>query len=533
MPLPASGTPWPPVELKVITPKLAEWAAWWSGDPDALEDTYRGGRGAYRARPSQYAGGIIGAVSRFWWGRPILDSGAQSPRKLHIPIAADLCQASADLIYGEAPTFTVDDEATQVRLAELVDDGLLQVLAEGAEQGAALSGHYLRVTWDDTVSPDKPFLTVVDADAVLPEFRWGRLVGATVWHVVRRDGQQVWRHLERHELSPLGTGIVRHGLYVGTESDLGHVVPLTDDPSLAGLAPQVVEDTIDTLSPGLAIVYIPNQRPQRNRSWRGDPIGCNLGRSDLDEVEGLMDALDEAYNSWMRDIRLGKARLLVAASALDDLGPGKGAAFDTDREIFAPLNSPPTATRDATTIAQAEQFKIRHEEHRATCLDLLERILSTAGYSPATFGLGADGVAVTATEVRARQARSFATRDRKLRILRPALAQIVHKLLLVDADVFGAKITPSRPQVEFPDGVQESMLTLAQTAQALRAAEAASTGVLVRMLHPEWDDEQADAEVAAIAAEQAAATPPALPDPTSPTLIAGAVDNGAPTPTTA
>jgi len=527
MPLPANGTPWPPKTLTTVSALQAEHAAWWTGDVAGLERTYQAG--TYTARPSQYAGGVVGAVSRFWWGRPALDGGAQSPRKLHVPIAADLAQASADLIYSEAPSFTVDDEKTQARLAELVDDGLLQVLAEGAEEGAALGGHYLQVAWDVTLDPDKPFVARVSADAALPEFRWGRLVAVTFWHIIRSEGQQVWRHVERHETDN-GIGVIRHGLYRGTASDLGIRVPLTEDPSTNGLVSDALidGDTISTQSPGLAAVYVPNQRPSRR--LRNDAVGAALGRSDLEGIEGLMDALDETFSSWMRDIRLGKARLLVGSGALDDLGPGKGAGFDTDREVFTALNTPPSSALNAASIAQAEQFAIRHEEHRATCMALLERILSTAGYSPATFGMDdSAGAAQTATEVKARQQRSFLTRDRKLRALRPALSDLTHKLLHVDAAIFRSGVKPQRPQVEFPDGVQESLLSLAQTAQALRTAEAASTEVLVEMLHPEWDEQQRAEEVARIVAEREAAKPEPLPDPTDPTLIAGAVDNADPT----
>ena len=51
MPLPANGTPWPPKELAPITIKLAEWAAWWTGDPEGLERTY--------------SPGVFGAATRF------------------------------------------------------------------------------------------------------------------------------------------------------------------------------------------------------------------------------------------------------------------------------------------------------------------------------------------------------------------------------------------------------------------------------------------------------------------------------------
>lgn len=507
MPLPAANTDWPPTELQNITPALSAWDAWWVGDVDALEATYISGS---RVRVGQLSGGVVGAVSRFFWGRPNADA-TQPRRKLHIPIATDLCQASSDLLWSEAPTITVEDEATQERLDELVDDGALQVLAEGAEVGAALGGHFLRVTWDDKVAPDGPFITTVHADAALPVFRWGRLVAVTFWSVLKRADGEVWRHLEHHSLDAAGVGIIEHALFRGRGDNLGNVVPLTDLQATAGLVTDERPDgTVTTASPGLAVVYVPNQRPQRR--FRKDPLGQHLGRSDLDGVEGLMDALDEVYTSWMRDIRLAKARIMVAQSMLQDNGPGQGVGFDLDQEVFSPLNVLPP--RDASGLPiEAQQFEIRHEEHRATAMALIEQILRTSGYSPATFGIGSEGVAVTATEVKARQQRSFLTRDRKLRAVRPALSELLEKLLAVDAAIFGSRVQVERPSVEFPDGVQESLLSLAQTAQALSNAEAASTAVRVQMLHPEWDEQQVADEVALIRAESG--LPPLL-DPTDP-----------------
>lgn len=518
MPLPGNGAPWPPKTLEPIHARMHELATWWAGDTDALEATYA--RTANAVRPSQLAGGVVGAVARFWWGRPT-PTGGQASRKLHIPIAADLCQASADLLFAETPSVTVDNVAVNTRLAALFDDRAVGVLASAAEAGAALGDWYVAVAWDKTIDPDKPFLVAVDADAVAPEFRFGRLVAATVWHVVRQDGQQVWRHLERHELDADGNGLILHGLYLGSSTSLGMAVPLTEDPATAGLQVDAEGAVVGPRTPGLGIVHVPNQTPQRE--WRNHATGRHLGRSDLDQLPPLMDALDEAWSSWMRDIRLGKARLLVPESALTDLGPGQGAGFDTDREIFTPLNTPPSSVASSQAMAQASQFQIRFAEHAATCHELLATILRTAGYSPGTFGQDEGGrtVAVTATEIRARQQRSFSTRDRKIRNTKGPLAELLLKLLHVDRAVFGTSITPELPDVDFPDGIQEPMLTLAQTATALRSAEAASTRIIVGLVHPDWDEPQIDAEVAAIEAERDAAKPDPLPDPTSPTIVPG------------
>lgn len=510
MPLPQKDIAWPPAQLDIILPKLSEWSAWWAGDTDALRTAYQGATGAPRTRPSQHAGGIVGATARMFWGRPQAD--LRNPRhQLHVPIASDLCQGSADLLFAEQPQITTADEKDttgQARLEDLLDDHAWQTLAEGAEVGAALGGVYHRITVDSDLSP-APFITTVHADAAWPEFRYGRLVAVTFWHVVGQNGQTVLRHLERHELDTQGDGVVMHALYQGTTGRLGSPIPLDEHPATAGI--KVDAEQIATAfprTPGLAAVYVPNQRP--NRSWRTHPLGHNLGRSDIDGVEGLMDALDETYTSWMRDIRLGRARIFVAESALDDHGHGKGSSFDADREVFSTLNMLPSREASGMPI-EAQQFKIRYEEHARTADELAARILQTAGYSAQTFGEGADGRAVTATEVRQKERRSFLTRDRKVRIYRPTLATLVGKLATVDRFINPVKGAPVGPlKVEFPDGVVESSLQLATTGQMLRAAEAASTKTLVQMVHPEWDSEQVDAEVALIQAET---NRPVLDDP--------------------
>lgn len=527
MPLPANGTVWPPVQMRRITPHLRAWDAWFSGDPIKLAEHY--GFAAFvppgypAPRPTQYYGGVVGALARFFWGQPV---NGQQLSKSHIPIAADICQASADLLYAEPPVFTVTDAtgtATQDRLDALTDDTLHGVIGEGAEIGAALGGHYLQVSWDRSVVADKPFLTCVHADAALPEFRYGRLTAVTFWTTVKYEGQEVWRHLTRHELDANGTGIILHGLYKGGIADLGRAVPLTEADATAPLArPGVLSDgnQISTLTPGLGCVYIPSQRPQRR--WRNDPIGANLGRSVLDGIEHMMDELDEIHSSWMRDIRLGKARVFVARDLLENHGAGQGASWDSDQEIYAPLNvapgslNPNGSSGTANGYLMAQQFAIRTADFAAAAQAKTLDIIRGAGFSPQTFGIpdtSGRQPAMTATEIQARQDRSYMSRDRQILLVRPQLSAILTKLLAVDKAVFNtAGSDPTPVDVAFPDGVQDSPSTVAQTVSALAAARAASTETLVQMVHPDWDDTRVATEVARIHAEDAAAAP-ALPDP--------------------
>jgi A118 family predicted phage portal protein len=385
---------------------------------------------------------------------------------------------------------------------------------------------YLRVTWDAANRPDAPFITHVDADQAIPEFSWGTLTAVTFWQVVAREGKFVYRHLERHEKDANGEGIILHGLYQGTDDELGHPVPLTDQPATAPLAGLVdAFGIISSQSTGLCVVYVPNQTP--NRRWRTHPLGRNLGRSDLDGVEQMMDALDEVYTSWMRDVRLGKARLMIAKQLLSNVGTGNGSAFNAEQEAYASMNMLGGQDMKLADQIQQVQFNIRVQEHKDTASQLVMNILQMAGYSAETFGVydGGGGIK-TATEIEAKQQRSLLTRDRKWRLWRPAIQNILIKLAAVDRDIFQGNLVPDGEDIDvtIADGVQESQLSIAQTVQALRAANAASDEVLVGMVHPDWDEDQIQAEVALIKAQQ-----PAMPDPTMfGTQPVGADDGGNP-----
>lgn len=498
MPLPANGTAWPPKQLATVAPKIAEWAAWWSGDPDALSAAYGASGAGQRTlnRPSQLSGGLVGKVARWFWGQPT--PAGQQRTKLHIPLAADLATGSADLLFSEAPVIATDDaeKAKRERL-DLLLEGMRweSLLPEAAEVGAALTGVFLRVCWDTSVSP-LPFLTQVHPDAALPEFRFGRLSAVTFWHVVKTENATVWRHLERHE-----KGRILHGLYEGTASTLGRLVPLAESPVTAGID---VDDEggIDTGSDLLTAVYIPNVRPTRR--WRDDPIGANLGRSDFDGLEGEFDAIDETVTSWMRDVRLAKARLIVDQTALSSNGPGQGASFDIDQEVFVPLS---LMGGDDEAPITPQQFAIRAAEHEATLQWLMSSAVRSAGYSLQTFGLGEDGAAVTATEVASRDRRSMTTREKKTRYWTPELVHILTALMAVDAAKFSGPGPLESLRVTFPPSVQPTQIELAQTAQALKAAQAASTKTLVQMTQPDLTPTEVDEEVDRILAENAIEVP--------------------------
>lgn len=422
-----------------------------------------------------------------------------------MPIAGDIAQTSASLLFARPPELRTTLEpgpaatANQAWLDELIDDGFHARLLEAAEMCSALGAVYLRIVWDTSVS-DKPWIQPVPVDMAVPAWSYDKLRSVTFWQVLADDGADVVRHLEMHV--PQGNQIM-HAVYQGDQSDLGEIMPLGDFPATAKLAGELQGNTLelpDLPFDASTVVYVPNVRP--NRIWRDlGPQAWPLGRSDYAGIEALMDNLDEAYSSWMRDLQLAKSRLIVPPEYLDNIGRGKGSVFEPDRQVFVELNMLHDDGSGKPSIT-ANQFAIRWAEHQNTCQDLVNRIVQEAGYSPQSFGDYNGAAPPTATEIEARERTSLLTRQKKIIYWRPCLQDIIYSLMCVAKSYFGAAaITPERPEIDFSAVALPDQQALAQTVATLAQAEAASKRTLVSMAHPEWTEEQVREEVALIRGE--------------------------------
>lgn len=346
MPLPTGNTTtaWPPTQYRNGFADIEVWDAWYTGDIEKLEMLYSTNQMLAKAS-------MWGQVRRRFFGTPAPVQASQVPVKTHVPLPSSIAAMSRSLLLEELPAITFvsptgdgDSDADDVistqavkaneRLTDLLDDDAHDALGQALELTSAHGGAYVRVVWDQTVVPDRPFLAVTPAAAATPDFRHGRLVGVTFSDTLPTpDGESgVWRLLERHE-----PGSVEWGLFQSQAKDtLGTRLPLTEHPQTKYLANVVDQNSsVKTGSDLLTAVYLPNITPNRKR--RTDPIAKNYGRSDFDGAEDLFDALDEAFTSLMRDVRLGKARIMVPDAMLNSLGPGKGAVFNQDQEVFTTL----------------------------------------------------------------------------------------------------------------------------------------------------------------------------------------------------
>lgn len=520
MPLPGdadAARPWPPPSVERYVKQQKEWAAWWGGDVAKL-----------RARSAE---------SRFWHRLAAEDAerrNGRQTRALHAAVAADIVTTSADLLFGEPveivipqPEATGDQgeqvdadeqgidegraslaqeaaavDLTQARLDELRDDiDLDGLMLEAAETAAALGGAWLRPAWDTAVA-EHPLLTIVDPEYAVPEYTFRRLTAVTFWQEVDKEGEGatavVWRHLERHEWTPAGGGIILHGLYRGDPATLGKAQPLTAKVATAGLAPEVkVPAAVGRVLPS----YMPNVTP--NRKHRKLPIG----RSDFDGIENELDAIDETWTALLRDIRLGVARIFAPEGTLERVAPGAGSGrtFNVDRELIVETDASADEGMGARVVLM--QGDIRDASLLATVRALVEQAVSAAGYAPATFGLGIDGAAESGTARAIRERKTFRTLNRKRRKAERAISDVCHALLAIDAEIFQRPgVVPMRPRIGWPDVTAEPRTT-AERLQMLRVAQAISIRNAVHEAQPDLSPTEIDEEVARIMAENSVTDP--------------------------
>ncbi|MEG1515145.1 MAG: phage portal protein [Clostridia bacterium] len=457
------NTNWPPIDW--LWRAHAQNMAWYSGDPAQLARSTTG----------------------FWRGKERI--------KTHVPIAHELAALAGSMLFAGSPVVTHPDERVNARLQCLLNENrFYALLLQAAELQAALGGVFLKINWD-TALAQRPILTVIPASAGLPTYQNGILTGCTFWGTVRSDDKTraVWRLCEVYTPD----GRILSTLYKGDAENLGGEVSLDAIPETRSVLAEAASGAKCLLA-----TYVPGRLPNRF-----DPSTC-YGMSDFHGLYTLFSALDEVYSAMLRDVRLGKCRVIVPMEFLRrkqdmlfaaDQGPASHFAFDSDEEIFTALDINPQDSGAGVTFLQP---LLRTAEYKLALDDLVRRIFSMAGYSPQSAGLDIEGCAESGTALNVRERRSAQTIEAKKAYWWHALLDITRALLAVDAQVFHQGGTTDDITVAFADNTQPDTQTIADTLDKLERAGAASTRTKVRMLHPDWDDDGVAEEAALIREER-------------------------------
>ena len=476
------GMAWPPMDLERY--KMKEHSTWYSGEAELLANFY------FDHDLQNYMMLNYGTKNNNkFWARQIKND---SQFFIHVPVANDIAETSSAFLFGETPLIRFNSDSEEMKDAQstldtmLTDSGFYSRLVEAAEVASAIGGVYVKVAWDTDVS-EYPIPMVVQCEQAFPRFKFGKLNSVDLVYEVANDGSTVYRLVETIE-----KGKITNTLYKGSSDNLGTKVNLSDCEATKELKPEL--ETADVMT----CFYIPNMLP--NKLNRQSP----MGRSDYQGIETLMDALDEVFSAWMVDIQIARGKIHVPSGYVKELEGGK-TKFNIDTMAYEELDIDPTAM---TKPIEATQFDIRSEQFEKTCLNLLDRIITSAGYSPQSFGLNIAGRAESGTALNVRERKSFATTSKKQSYWEPAIKGIVTSMCTIYNSLLGGKLTNDlKVNVEFMDSVSNNLTEVSNSVKTLSDAKAISTDTKVRMVHPEWTDEQVNEEVERILNDEQAGMP--------------------------
>lgn len=490
------SSPWPPEKYEPALKQVTHDAGIMSG---ATATTTPAPSSEAVTSRFQYNGGITGAVARGVLGAPRPNRSTPAVTQWDT-LPFDLATLSADVLVGEPPRFSLnpaddDHEQARVALEEFTGtDTFAADLHQAFRSCAGLGWVFGRVVWNTDIDVH-PWVEWVDADQGMPEFVNGRLASVTFWDTYRvGDGEKkVYRLLQRHT-----PGRIDYELHEGTSAKLGMTVPLTDCDDTAHLADVVDANSgINTGATLPTAVMIPNL--DRAPKWRTDPYLRYLGMSDVVKGGEVWHSLNLLWTDLMHEVDTAKAKLIVPEHFLRTNGAGQGMSYEWFRDVYT---KPQAASPDAEETIERVQFDMRVEKYLEAIEATRQRAISATGWSNITFGLENASAQMTATEIRARSTRTIHTHKAKSRHARAGLGDLLTAWVQMDAAINGYAPPVGRVEVAMAEPVQATELDEATTVQTLRAAGVASTRYAVTRLHPEWTEDQIEAEIAELNAEQ-------------------------------
>jgi hypothetical protein len=113
------------------------------------------------------------------------------------------------------------------------------------------------------------------------------------------------------------------------------------------------------------------------------------------------------------------------------------------------------------------------------------------------------------TALRIRERKSLLTREKKSRYWQPALWDLLWQMQLLDVvSGLSPSYQPQEVVVELQDSVIADDIERSETLRNLDQARAISTYQKVKLLHPDWDEEDVEEEVKRILDDQGAGPMP-------------------------
>ena len=345
-------------------------------------------------------------------------------------------------------------------------------MQESIEEGLALGGSALKV-WCESRHDEngneipesrKLMIGYAMADQFVP-ISWdnARITEGVFVSRIAKNGYYFTR-LEWHKWNGL-TYVISNELY-RSEIQKGSTPGETQDIlgmryPLAEIYPFLEEETEIPVEESLFCYW---RTPIANNLDDNSPLGMSIYGNALETLH----ALDICYDSFVREFRLGKKRIIVPARSVRTVvDPTSGKVvryFDPYDETYEALASD---SPDDLKITD-NSVSLRVEEHVAAINAFLSILCLQVGFSAGTFTFDQHSGLKTATEVVSENSKTFKTIRTIQDQLRPAIEHLIRNIIdvaiLYDMDIDGQKIasliSPGyNVKITFDDGITQDRQT--------------------------------------------------------------------------
>lgn len=312
-------------------------------------------------------------------------------------------------------------------------------MLEAIEQAAALGGEALKVWYE--VKHDQNGNEIPNSGEIKIGYCMSDQFVPTAWNnaevtegvFVERTAKNgyYYTRLEWHAWNGT-TYVVRNELYKaeikqnGTETQdiLGFRYPLNAlYPYMAELA------ELPNIEKSLFSYF---RTPTANNLDDNSPLGVSMYANAMDTLH----AIDIVYDSFVREFRLGKKRIIVPARMIKTVvDPVSGKAvryFDATDETYEALS---TDDPDSLKI-QDNSVELRVEEHVAGINAFLNILCLQVGLSAGTFSFDAKQGLKTATEVVSENSKTYKTVKNFQNMIKPAVVRLVENIIAI-ASIYG------------------------------------------------------------------------------------------------
>ena len=337
-----------------------------------------------------------------------------------------------------------------------------RTMRDAVEKAAALGGEAMKC-WR-SVRYDADGNEIPGSERIRLGFAMADQFVPTGWDVadvdagvfVTRQARGGWYYtlLEWHEWDGT-TYVIRNELYrseikrggVGEDQDiLGMKYPL------AALYPHLDEETRIQVEKSLFTYF---RTPTANNIDDNSPLGVSIYANAMETLH----AIDIVFDSFVREFRLGKKRIIVPARMIrqvtDPLTGRQLRYFDATDETYEALS---TDDPDSLKI-QDNSVTLRVEEHVAALNAFLNIFCLQVGLSAGTFSFDAAEGLKTATEVVSENSKTYKTVKNYQNQIAPAIEHLVRAIIDV-ASLYGMTTTDGRKISQLAAGGYEVKVTL-------------------------------------------------------------------------